>query len=179
MADSFEHNFESATGQVALDRPPRILTEVKVDLGRATVKENIPFVMGVIAPLRGDRAASASESVARREFQQISAQNFNEVMKDLRPVARIEVDDVLSGGDKKLGVELAFESMSDFSPAAIARKIEPLRRLLELRTQLKEVRQQFGSNPEAKATLNTLMETVFKDPKLVDQLRQKVAEKST
>lgn len=177
MADNFDHNFESATGQLAIDRPARILTDVKVDIGKASVKENIPFIMGVIAPLRGDRSATTSEAVARRDFRQISAQNFNEVMKDIKPVARIEVDDVLSGGDKKLGVELTFESMSEFSPAAVARKIEPLRHLLELRTQLKEVRQRFGSNPEAKATINTLMETIFKDPKLVEQLRSKLAQK--
>jgi type VI secretion system protein ImpB len=79
-------------------------------------------------------------------------------MKRTRPTARVEVDNVLAGDGSKLSVELKFESMDDFSPAAVARKVDSLRRLLELRTQLQEVRTRFGSSPKAKDWLDRLMQ---------------------
>jgi type VI secretion system protein ImpB len=53
-----------------------------------------------------------------------------------------------------MGVELTFESMDDFSPDAIARKVEPLRKLLESRERLQNLKLWCESNrvPEGELT---------------------------
>ena len=61
--------------------------------------------------------------------------NFDDRLKSVKPRAAFQVENTLTG-EGKLNVDLSFESMDDFSPAAVARKVEPLRKLLEARTQL-------------------------------------------
>jgi type VI secretion system protein ImpB len=172
--DDFEHNFESATGQIALDRQPRVHVEYTVYKGSAKLKKEIPFVMGVVAPLRGNR--DADQSPAKRlesGFREITSQNFNDEMKRQRPTAKIEVDNALAKDGSKMQLELTFESMDDFSPAAVARKVDSLRKLLDLRTNMKELRAKIGAKPEAVAWLSKLL----KDEPTLAPLREKIGAK--
>ncbi len=168
--DPFEHNFESATGQIALDRGPRVHIEYSVFKGNAKVKKEIPWVMGVMAPLRGNRAAT--EAPANRNFSEISATTFNDEMKRQRPVATIEVDNLMAKDGSKLQLELTFESMDDFSPAAVARKVDSLRKLLDLRQNMKELRAKIGAKADAAAWLSKLI----KDESALAPLKEKLNE---
>jgi type VI secretion system ImpB/VipA family protein len=126
----------STSGQkfVARNRAPRVQIEYDVELYGAEKKVQLPFVMGVLADLSGN-AAEALPSVADRKFLEIDVDNFDDRMKSMKPRAAFTVPNTLTG-DGNLSVDITFESMDDFSPAAIARKIEPLRALLEARTRL-------------------------------------------
>jgi len=171
--DPFEHNFESATGQIALDRQPRVHIEYSVFKGNATQKKEIPFVMGVMAPLRGDRAAK--DAPGQREFREINQTNFDEEMKRARPTAKVEVDNVLAKDGSKMQLELSFERLEDFSPTAVAQKVDSLRKLLELRTNMKELRASVGAKPEASAWLSKLI----KDEPALAPLREKLGAGTT
>jgi type VI secretion system protein ImpB len=119
---------------IARNRAPRVQIEYDVELYGAQQKVQLPFVMGVLADLTGHRATPLPD-LAERRFMEIDIDTFDERMKALAPALSLEVDNTLSG-DGKLKVDVAFQSIDDFGPAALARNVAPLRRLLEARTEL-------------------------------------------
>jgi type VI secretion system protein ImpB len=118
---------------IGRNNEPRVQIQYDTDTGNAEQKVEIPFVMGVMAELSGDTADSAT--VAERKFLEFNGENFSKRMKAMKPSAKFRVKNTLTG-DGEISVDLAFESMDDFSPAAIAGKVEPLRKLLEARSQI-------------------------------------------
>ncbi len=126
----------SNSGQkfIARNRAPRVQIEYDVELYGAEKKVQLPFVMGVLADLSGNPAEPLAP-VADRKLVEISVDNFDERLKAMKPRAAFQVPNTLTG-EGNLNLELSFESMDDFSPAQIARKVEPLRQLLQARQQL-------------------------------------------
>lgn len=119
---------------IARNRAPRVQIEYDIELYGAQKKQQIPFVMGVMADLAG-KPADEQEPVDRRKFLEIDVDNFDDRMKAMKPRAAFTVPNTLTGeGD--LAVDITFTSMDDFSPAAIARKVGALDKLLQARTQL-------------------------------------------
>ena len=119
---------------IARNRAPRVQIEYDVELYGAEKKVQLPFVMGVLADLSG-KPAEPLPQVADRKFQEFDVDNFDSRMKAMRPRVAFQVPNTLTG-EGNLNVELTFENMDDFSPAAIARKVDALSKLLEARQQL-------------------------------------------
>ena len=125
---------ESSQKFIARNRAPRVQIEYDVEVYGSEKKVQLPFVMGVMADLSG-KPTEALPPVADRKYLEIDVDNFDDRLKSMKPRTAFQVDNTLAG-EGKLNVDLSFESMDDFSPAAVARKVEPLRKLLEARTQL-------------------------------------------
>ena len=119
---------------IARNRAPRVQIEYDVELYGAEKKIQLPFVMGVMANLSG-KPAEALPDVADRKFLDIDVDNFDQRLKAMKPRVAFQVPNTLTG-DGNLMVDITFESMDDFSPAAVARKVDALRKLLEARQQL-------------------------------------------
>ena len=119
---------------IARNRAPRVQIEYDVELYGSNKKMQIPFVMGVMADLSG-KPAEPLAPVADRKFLEIDVDNFDSRMKALKPRVAFQVPNTLTG-EGNLNVELTFESMDDFSPAAVASKVDALNKLLEARQQL-------------------------------------------
>jgi len=117
---------------IARNRAPRVQIEYDVELYGAEKKIQLPFVMGVLADLSG-KPAEPLAPVADRKFLDIDIDNFDSRMKALKPRATFAVPNTLTG-EGNINVELTFENMDDFSPAAIASKVEGLNKLLETLT---------------------------------------------
>lgn len=149
---------------IARNRAPRVQIEYDVELYGAQKKIELPFVVGVMADLSG-KPTEALPQVQDRKFLEFDAENFDERMKAMKPRVAFQVDNTLTG-DGKMNVELTFEGMEDFSPAAIARKVEPLRRLLDARTQLSSLL----SYMDGKDGAETLLAKVMADPALLQSL---------
>ncbi|CAN7588259.1 type VI secretion system contractile sheath small subunit [Trinickia sp. LjRoot230] len=126
----------SASGQkfIARNRAPRVQIEYDVEAYGAERKVQLPFVMGVLADL-GGKQSEALPDLMERKFLEVDVDNFDERMKSIAPRVAFQVPNTLSG-DGMLNVDLTFESIDDFSPAAIARNVDALRRLLAARTEL-------------------------------------------
>lgn len=142
---------ESSQKFIGRNRPPRVQIEYDVETYGSERKVELPFVMGVMADLSG---ASASElpPVNDRKFLEIDVDNFDARMKAMKPQAKFTVPDKLSGEEgKNLAVDLTFQSMDDFSPAAVARKIEPLRQLLDARNELANLLAHIDGKPNAES----------------------------
>jgi type VI secretion system protein ImpB len=119
---------------IARNRAPRVQIEYDVELYGAEKKIQLPFVMGVLSDLSG-KPSEPLPPVADRKFLEIDVDNFDSRMKALKPRAAFQVPNTLTG-EGNISVELTFENMDDFSPAAIARKVDALSKLLEARQQL-------------------------------------------
>lgn len=149
---------------IARNRAPRVQIEYDVELYGAEKKVQIPFVMGVMADLSG-KPAEALPPVADRKFLEIDVDNFDERLKSMKPRVAFQVPNALTG-EGNLPVDITFESMTDFSPAAVARKVEPLRQLLEARTQLSNLL----TYMDGKAGAGDLVAKLLSDPTLLKAL---------
>lgn len=125
---------ESSQKFIARNRAPRVQIEYDVEVYGAEKKIQLPFVMGVLADLSG-QPADPLAPVAERKFLEVDVDNFDERLKAMKPRVAVQVPNTLTG-EGNMAVDMTFESMDDFSPDAVARKVEPLRKLLEARSQL-------------------------------------------
>ena len=119
---------------IADNRAPRVQIEYDVELYGAEKKVELPFVMGVMGDLSG-KPAEALPGVADRKFLEIDVDNFDDRLKACKPRVAFQVPNTLTG-EGNMSVEMTFDSMDDFSPAAIARKVDSLNKLLTARTEL-------------------------------------------
>ena len=115
---------ESSQKFIRRNRAPRVQIEYDVEIYGAERKVNLPFIAGVMADLSG-KSADELPAVGERKFLEIDVDNFDSRMKALKPRVAFQVPNTLTGEDN-LNVELTFESMDDFSPAAIAGKVDAL-----------------------------------------------------
>jgi type VI secretion system protein ImpB len=149
---------------IARNRAPRVQIEYDVELYGAEKKIQLPFVMGVLAALSG-KPVEALPPVADRKFLDIDVDNFDSRMKALKPRAAFQVPNTLTG-EGNLSVELTFESMDDFSPAAIAGKVDALSKLLEARKQLANL----ITYMDGKSGAEDLVSKLLQDPALLQAL---------
>jgi len=155
---------ESSQKFIARNRAPRVQIEYDVELYGAQKKVQLPFVMGVLSDLSG-KSNVEQPSVDDRKFLEIDVDNFDTRMKSMAPRAAFKVPNTLTG-EGNLAVDITFESMNDFSPAAIARKVEPLRKLLDARTQLANL----ITRMDGKTGAENLIAQAIQDPALLQAL---------
>ena len=149
---------------IARNRAPRVQIEYDVELYGAEKKVQLPFVMGVLADLSG-KPAEPLAAVADRKFLEVDVDNFDSRMKAMKPRVAFQVPNALTG-EGNLNVELTFESMEDFSPAAVAQKVDALHKLLEARTQLANL----ITYMDGKTGAEELVSRVLADPALLATL---------
>jgi len=149
---------------IARNRAPRVQIEYEVETGDAQKKVQIPFVMGVLADLSG-KPADPLAPVDRRNFDNIDVDNFDSKMKATKPRVAFQVDNTLTG-EGKLDVELTFKKMDDFSPAAVASRVDALNKLLTARQQLSGL----ISYMDGKSGAEELIARLLQDKALLESL---------
>lgn len=125
---------QSSQKFIQRNRAPRVQIEYDLEVYGAEKKINLPFVMGVMADLSGN-PAEPLQQVGDRKFLEIDVDNFDDRLKAAKPRVAFQVPNTLTG-EGNMNVDISFESMDDFSPAAVARKVDSLNKLLTARTQL-------------------------------------------
>ncbi|MBK7262566.1 MAG: type VI secretion system contractile sheath small subunit [Rubrivivax sp.] len=146
---------------IARNRAPRVQIEYDVEVYGAEKKVQLPFVMGVLADLSG-KPAEPLAPVADRKFLEIDVDNFDSRMKAMKPRVAFNVPNTLTG-EGNISVDLTFENMDDFSPAAIAKKVGALSKLLEARQQL----QNLVTYMDGKGGAEELVGRLMSDPSLL------------
>lgn len=149
---------------IARNRAPRVQIEYDVEVYGAEKKVQLPFVMGVMSDLSG-KPAEALPAVADRKALEIDVDNFDERLKSMKPRVAFQVPNTLTG-EGNMSVDITFESMDDFSPAAIAKKVDALSKLLDTRTQLSNLL----TYMDGKSGAEDLIGKVLKDPALMQAL---------
>jgi type VI secretion system protein ImpB len=152
-------------------RPPRVQIEYEVNVGDAIEIKEIPFVMGVL----GDFAGQPTEEQARlkdRKFVEVTPDNFDDVIASMKPHLAYSVENKLSEDPDapKLKVDLNFRSLDDFSPESVAKQVTPLKKLLDLRTRLSDLRGTLQTNEK----LDEVLQDVVNNSDKLEQLRSSV-----
>ena len=149
---------------IARNRAPRVQIEYDVELYGAEKKVQLPFVMGVLSDLSG-KPSEPLPPVAERKFLEVDVDNFDARMKAMKPRIAFQVPNTLTG-EGNLAVDITFESMDDFSPAAVAAKVEGLKQLLDARQQLANL----VTYMDGKTGAEELIAKVIKDEALLKSL---------
>jgi type VI secretion system protein ImpB len=163
---------ESTQQKLSRVRPPRVQITYDVEVGDAIELKELPFVVGVLADLTGNPANPAAP-LKERKFVEINPDNFDAVLSNMEPRLTYAVDNVLSDDSEagQLKVDLAFQSLDDFSPEQVARHVEPLRQLLDLRTKLSDLRGSLQGNDKLDEALFEAVNNTDLREKLRRELR--------
>ncbi len=161
----------SGSGFIKRNRPPRVQIAY-ADPFEADKMVELPFVMGVMADLSGNASKVEKAAVSQRNFTNLSMDTLDDYVEKVAPGVTAKVDDKLSGEEgQKMGVELHFSSMDDFDPAAIARQVPALAKLMEARDQLANLERYMNGKSAAQDQLKELLS----DPDLMKALAEKRA----
>ena len=161
MADSTQKQLERV-------RPARVSIAYEVETGGAIEKKELPFLMGVLGDFSG-QPTEPLPKLKERKFVEVTPDNFDDVLASMKPHLAFTVENKLSedANAPKLAVDLNFRSMDDFSPEAVAKQVKPLRELLELRTQLADLRGSLQTNEK----LDEVLQATLGDAEKMNKLR--------
>lgn len=139
-------------------RPPRVQLTYDVEIGEAIEQKEIPFVTGVLADFTGQRDADKPMPKLRdRKFVSVDMDNLDEVMAGMAPKASFRVKNELSPAGGEFAVNLAFDKYDDFRPEAVVQQVEPLRKLLEARSKLADLRNKLAGNEKLEDLLGEVL----------------------
>lgn len=148
-------------------RPPRVQLTYDVEIGDAIEKKEIPFVAGVLGDFTGQQDPDKPvEKLKDRKFVNVDLDNFDEVMKGMAPKASYRVKNKLSPEGGEFAVNLSFEKIDDFRPEAVVQQVEPLRKLLEARAKLADLRNKLAGNDKLEDILAEVLSSTDKLSKL-------------
>jgi type VI secretion system protein ImpB len=147
---------ESINKKLSRVRKPRVHISYDVEVGDAIEKKDLPFVVGVLSDLSGQPA----EPLARlkdRKFVQVDRDNFDQVLAASKPRVAMGVENKLTNDGGKIGVELKFNCLDDFTPEAVAQQVDPIRKLVEARRRLNELALKINSNDKLEELLQEVV----------------------
>ena len=156
---------ESVQKRLQKVRPPRVQLTYDVEIGDAIETKELPFVVGVVADLSGQSEVQQPK-LRDRKFVNIDRDNFDEVMKGVEPRAAFQVPNTLTEDGGRFGVDLKFRSLEDFSPEAVVEQVEPLRKLLEARSKLADLRNKMAGNDKLEDLLAEVLKNTENAKKL-------------
>ncbi|WP_246796566.1 type VI secretion system contractile sheath small subunit [Burkholderia perseverans] len=147
---------ESIQKRLQKVRPPRVQLTYEVERGDAIEVKELPFVVGVVGDLAGQSEVEMPK-LRDRKFVNIDRDNFDDVMKAIEPRAAFQVENKLSEDGGKFAVDLKFRSLDDFDPDQVVNQIDPLRRLIEARSKLADLRNKLAGNDKLEDLLSEVL----------------------
>jgi type VI secretion system protein ImpB len=162
---------ESIHQKLSRVRAPRVHITYDVDTGTGMEMKELPFVMGILGDFSGHPAEPLAK-LKERKFVEVTPDNFDQTLKSMRPRLAFTVENKLSEGENagKLGVDLRFESLDDFSPDRVAQQVEPLHKLLALRQQLADLRGSLQGNEK----LEEILQATIHDADKLTRLKSEI-----
>ena len=150
-------------------RPPRVQITYDVEIGGAIELKELPFVLGVLGDFVG-KPEEILPAIRNRKFVEIDRDNFNQVMEGMKPRLSFSTENKLQDDGSKIGVELKFKSIEDFEPDNVVQQVEPLRKLVEARQKLSDLRSKMDGNDKLETMLNDVISNADKQKELSDAL---------
>jgi len=160
---------ESLQHKIDRLRPPRVQITYDVEVGGAIELKELPFVVGVMGDFVG-KPEEALPAFKNRKFVEIDPDNFDQVLSGMKPRVAYTVDNKLQDDGSKMGIELKFNNMEDFEPDQIVQQVEPLRKLVEARQKLADLRSKMDGNEKLETMLEDIISSSDKQKELSDAL---------
>ena len=156
---------ESTQKKLSRVRPPRVQITYDVEIGDAIETKELPFVLGVLGDYSG-QPKNPLPKLKERKFVDVDRDNFDDVLKGIAPRLAIRVDNQLKKDGTQIGLELNFSKLEDFEPQNVVSQVEPLRKLLEVRTRLSDLRNKISGNDKFEELLDEIMRDTEKLKKI-------------
>lgn len=150
-------------------RKPRVHITYDVETEGAVVQKELPFVVGVLGDFSGD-PSEPLKPLVERKFIQIDRDNFDQVLARMTPGLKLKVDNTLADDGSQLSVELNFKSLEDFTPATVVERVEPLRKLMNVRNQLRDLL----SKADRSENLENLLEQILSNEEQLKSLSEQL-----
>lgn len=150
-------------------RKPRVHITYEVETEGAVVERELPFVVGVMGDFSGNPTEKL-KPLKDRKFIQIDRDNFNDVLRRMTPGLNLKVENTIQGDGSEMAVNLKFDSMDDFEPAAVVDQVEPLRKLKETRDRLRDLL----SKADLSEDLEGILEKVLQNTDDMKKLQQEL-----
>ena len=167
-------NKDSVQKRLEKVRPPRVQLSYDVQVGDAIEQKELPFVVGVLGDFTGQPdPAKPAVKLKDRKFVNVDLDNFDDVMEGMTPRASYRVANRLSREGGEFAVNLQFSALEDFRPEAVVQQVEPLRKLLEARTKLADLRNKLAGNERLEDILSDVLSSTEKLSQLGDEARQR------
>lgn len=160
---------ESLQHKIDRVRPPRVQITYDVEVGGAIELKELPFVVGVMGDFVG-KSEEPLPAFKNRKFVEVDPDNFDQVMSGMSPRLAYTVDNKLQDDGSKMGIELKFKSIEDFEPDKIVQQVEPLRKLVEARQKLSDLRSKMDGNEKLESMLEDIISNSDKQKQLSDAL---------
>ena len=160
---------ESIQHKIDRVRPPRVQITYDVEVGGAIELKELPFVVGVMGDFVG-KPEEPLPAIKNRKFVEIDPDNFNQVMAGMKPRVAFSVDNKMQNDGSKVGVDLKFNNIEDFEPDNIVQQVDPLRKLVEARQKLSDLRSKMDGNEKLENMLNDIIADADKQKQLSDAL---------
>ncbi len=152
---------ESTQKKLSRIRPPRVQLTYDVEVGDAIEQKELPFVLGVMGSFSG-QSEQPLPKLKDRKFVNVDRDNFDDVMRGMAPRVAMQVENRLARDGSRLGVELNFNGIDDFSPDNLVQQIDPLRQLLEARNKLSDLRNKLAGNDRLEDLLQDVLNSTEK-----------------
>lgn len=149
---------ESVHEKLERVRKPRVHIKYEVETEGAIVEKELPFVVGVLGDFSGD-PTEPLKPLKERKFVQIDRDNFNDVMARTKPGLNFKVENTMKGDGSKMAVDLKFSNIEDFEPAQIIKQVEPLKKLLKNRNQLRDLLSKADRSEDLEAVLERVLQS--------------------
>jgi type VI secretion system protein ImpB len=162
MSESLQHKLDRV-------RRPRVQITYDVETNGAMQKTELPFVVGVMADLSGQRK-NPLPVLKERKFVPVDRDNFNEVLAKAEPRLALKVQNRLTDEDTKLAVELNFKHLDDFEPARVAEQVAPLKELLDMRLRLTQLLSKMEGNDKLEQLLGEVLSNTEKAMSLAKEM---------
>ena len=163
---------ESVQNRIGKVRPPRVHLTYDVQVGDAIEKKELPFVVGVLGEFSGQPDPDKPlPKLKDRKFVEVDVDNFDDVMSGMSPKSSYRVKNKLSPAGGEFGVNLEFKSMEDFRPESVVQQVEPLRKLVEARSRLADLRNKLAGNEK----LDDILSEILSNTEKLAQLRAEAA----
>ena len=160
---------ESLQHKIDRVRPPRVQITYDVEIGNAIELKELPFVIGVMGDFVG-KPEDPLPGLKERKFVEVDPDNFNQVLAGMKPRLAYSVENKLQDDGSKLGVELKFSSIEDFEPDNVVQQVEPLRKLVEARQKLSDLRSKMDGNEKLENILGDILSNADKQKELSNAL---------
>ena len=183
---------ESIQKRLGRVRPPRVQITYDVEVGDAIVKKELPFVMGIMADLAGDRTVREDLGLPPvpeyklRTFAAVDRDNFDDIMKTVAPALKLSgldrfITEDASAAWREGGVEpekaafscaLRFEKLDDFRPECLVKNVETLAAFFERRNLLQDLAAKLDGNDALQASLQKMLFPTGDSVSELDALRK-------
>ena len=160
---------ESLQHKIDRVRPPRVQITYDVETGGAIELKELPFVVGVMGDFVG-KSEEPLPALKNRKFVEIDPDNFNQVLAGMKPRLAYTLDNKLQDDGSKMGIELKFKNIEDFEPDNVIQQVEPLRKLVEARKKLSDLRSKMDGNEKLESMLEDIISNADKQKELSQAL---------